>query len=1003
RTATEKAYPTVTAKILADLNAQLAQYDSYWSGVRSLQTATITLGGVGTYLSTQAEGGQYLALNLTADQYNAALKAAVDGHHLVRLAYNDSLNGNVRKEILGYLGLVAGSGANNIYQFTFTVYDPLNPTSNAGPVSLASLGYTAGSQGVLYGPSYALAGATDQSNANLPISFTLPSGALTVQQGSSTLRLQLSNDQLNAFASLSGQTQGDLYQRALAGLRTYTYILVDGQQLTIDQIVPTGGQWWGSNSFDSILVTLKSPYVGDLTSLDSTGHHNLNIVFGNAAGTLGGGEVTGTQNATRPVVPGSGTPAPALGANDQNISADIIAAIDQYNLDHPQGQINTGAGSLYANLTSTTPGSTWTVVERTITSNQLQLAGNTLGWSIPSGNSVQDYNQWMNSAVNGLIGSEITFMIDGVSYTRRIESLSLVQADGSPATSVYNAQNQISITFSGAAVSLKSFFVRNGANMVTSTPLPSQLVYGLTGLGKGTGSIAVAYTIQRGFGAAALKQGVLTSDTPNNNWGWFGTNLLPFYTYTETAGAGYAEFVDMGNGFSWDLTHANLSDVARTQLANSIKALLQSGQSISLAGLELYMTNQNGTLQGHDLGVYDNGTLHILTIVDADGNPLTASSPDSAWLTGRITFTGKVYAEKSQLEDLNVYQNTNVHDTATSGSYTPDLHGMTVNAGIRLVDNGFTQQSLTQFGAATLTLPGNDRLVQGQRVELSFANSTQTAIYYIQSVNGRVVTLSSSVDGAFNGGTPVSIAQIFGVAGSTPGAVTVKLLDAAASGATVSADNVITLTDMNIVPVTDANGQVTGYRALQNYDRVYLNDVRVQIGKTASLQTNVAYYVLVGANNTIQLFASKEQAVLHQQIELLNQTPEGRELVKALFTDAGITGELLRGFATADVNGMFTVSTHLFQTQAAGSTAGLTAQMQALHEQLKNQGFDPNYLPAALDITAAQNLVKSTRNQIVYDYVVDKELAQTAEYHNYWRDRLESAAGAVSSGLTAVG
>ncbi|KAG1384446.1 hypothetical protein G6F60_015043 [Rhizopus arrhizus] len=59
--------------------------------------------------------------------------------------------------------------------------------------------------------------------------------------------------------------------------------------------------------------------------------------------------------------------------------------------------------------------------------------------------------------------------------------------------------------------------------------------------------------IQRGFGATALKQGVLTSDTPNTNWGWFGSNLLPFYTYTETSGAGYVEFVDMGNGFSWDL------------------------------------------------------------------------------------------------------------------------------------------------------------------------------------------------------------------------------------------------------------------------------------------------------------------------------------------------------------------------------------------------------------------------------------------------------------------
>ncbi len=607
-----------------------------------------------------------------------------------------------------------------------------------------------------------------------------------------------------------------------------------------------------------------------------------------------------------------------------------------------------------------------------------------------------------------LIGSEITFTIDGVSYTRRIESLSLVQADGSPATSLYNSQNHVSVTFSGAAVETKNYYIRNGLGTVVSTRLPTELAYGLTGLGKGASSgaatLAVAYTVQRGFGASALKQGVLTSDTPTSYWGWYGSNLLPFHTYTEKSGvgAGYAEYVDMGNSFSWDLTGAGLSDSARTQLANSIKALLQSGQSISLAGLELYMTNQNGALQGHELGVYDNGTLHILTIVDANGNPLTAASSDSDWLTGRITFSGKVYAQKSQLMDLDVYKNTNVHDPVATGAYTSTLQGKTVNAGIRLVDSGFAQQSLTQFGVATLTLPGTDRLVQGQRIELSFANSTQTVIYYVQSVNGRVVTLSDSVDGAFNGGDPVTVGKILALAGNSPGAVTVRLLDAAASGASVQADNVITLTDMNIVPVTDASGQVTGYRALQDFDRVYLNDVRLQTGKVSSLQTNVAYYVLVGANNTIQLFASKEQAVLYQQIQALNQTAEGQALAKALFTDAGITGELLRGFAAADVRGMFTVSTHLFQTQAAGSTEGLSAQLQALHEQLRNQGFDPNYLPAALDIAAAKDLVKSTRNQVVYDYVVDKELAQTAEYHNYWRDRLESVAGTAVSGLTAV-
>ena len=45
--------------------------------------------------------------------------------------------------------------------------------------------------------------------------------------------------------------------------------------------------------------------------------------------------------------------------------------------------------------------------------------------------------------------------------------------------------------------------------------------------------------------------------------------------------------------------------------------------------------------------------------------------------------------------------------------------------------------------------------------------------------------------------------------------------------------------------------------------------------------------------------------------------------------------------------------------------------------------------------------MKSVRNQVVYDYAVNKELAQTAEYHNYWRERLTSTVGA-SSALTGL-
>ena len=92
--------------------------------------------------------------------------------------------------------------------------------------------------------------------------------------------------------------------------------------------------------------------------------------------------------------------------------------------------------------------------------------------------------------------------------------------------------------------------------------------------------------------------------------------------------------------------------------------------------------------------------------------------------------------------------------------------------------------------------------------------------------------------------------------GATPGAISVRLLDASASGASVATDDVITLTKTDIVPVLDAAGNVTGYRNLQNYDRVYLNDALAKDGKTISLQNNVAYYVLVESGNRVRLFAS---------------------------------------------------------------------------------------------------------------------------------------------------
>ena len=293
RTATEKAYPTVTARILADLNAQIARYEGYWSGVRALQVASITLGGAGTFLSTQLEGdGRYLAVAFErAGDYEALLKAAVDGGRLVRLAYNNSLNGNARQEILGKLIAVSNDGLN--YRFQFSVYDSATGLF-AAPVSMASLGYTAGSQGVLFGPAYGLAGATDTSDANLPIRFTLPATLPASTLGSGVLQMTFTQAQLNQLAASGNGAD------VLAALRKYTYVEIGGQKLLIDQILPVmkNGGYWGSQDFDTVLITLKTPYVG--ISASTNGHVSLNVVLGGGSGEYGGENYADKVQAARP-------------------------------------------------------------------------------------------------------------------------------------------------------------------------------------------------------------------------------------------------------------------------------------------------------------------------------------------------------------------------------------------------------------------------------------------------------------------------------------------------------------------------------------------------------------------------------------------------------------------------------------------------------------------------------------------------------------------------------
>ena len=838
------------------------------------------------------------------------------------------------------------------------------------------------------------AGATDTSDANLPIRFTLPATLPASTLGSGVLQMTFTQAQLNQLAASGNGAD------VLAALRKYTYVEIGGQKLLIDQILPVmkNGGYWGSQDFDTVLITLKTPYVG--ISASTNGHVSLNVVLGGGSGEYGGENYADKVQAARP------------GAGQRNAGQEPAGWRQRHHecghrgdqrLQHRPslGQDPDRPGSLYDLLTNTALGKAGSVIQRSVTSNTIALAGAALGWQIPATvSSVQEYVAWLNDPANGLVGSEIKLTIDGVEVTRRIQSFDLKRADGSVSMGIYHPDNYLSLVLDDT-VTLKHYYVRDGSDTVVAQQLPSELTFGLTGLGKGDNKGEIAYAIRRGLGATALMQGSLAVDS-RSAWGWWGNQNLTFYQYTETTTGGAAvwQLCEPGQRLQLGPERVQPERRARIQMLNAIKSLLASGQNISLTGLDLFMTNDGTTRTGHQLGVYDNGKLKIVSVVDEFGNPLTAQSPDSAWLKGRIVFAGDVYAEESQLKALYAYRNLDTNDP--NWSQKPiDLGGMVVNAGIRLVDSGFAQQSLAAKGAASLTLAGNDALTRGQRVELSFAGSSQTLVYYIKSVNGRVVTLADTADNAFlPNGEALTLEQILKAVGATPGAISVRLLDASASGASVATDDVITLTKTDIVPVLDAAGNVTGYRNLQNYDRVYLNDALAKDGKTISLQNNVAYYVLVESGNRVRLFASKEQAMLYQQFEQLRQTPDGQALIKSLFTDAGIMPQLLTGFAAANLRGMFTVSTHLFQAQAVADPASLSAQMQALHEQFKNQAYDPNHLPSSLN-GGRPGPGEVGAQPVVYDYAVNKELAQTAEYHNYWRERLTSTVGA-SSALTGL-
>src|SRR3546814_3326613 len=126
---------------------------------------------------------------------------------------------------------------------------------------------------------------------------------------------------------------------------------------------------------------------------------------------------------------------------------------------------------------------------------------------------------------------------------------------------------------------------------------------------------------------------------------------LPYHGCTEATVADYQTYVSLGNSFSWDLSQSDQTEAMRLQLVHDIKALLTVSGSVSLEGLNLFLSGTANNLTPEQLGVYDNGNIKIVTITGADGQALNASSSDLECLQGTITFDGSVYAQEQQMKD----------------------------------------------------------------------------------------------------------------------------------------------------------------------------------------------------------------------------------------------------------------------------------------------------------------------------------------------------------------
>ena len=89
----------------------------------------------------------------------------------------------------------------------------------------------------------------------------------------------------------------------------------------------------GSQDFDTVLITLKTPHVG--ISASTNGHASPNVVLGGGSGEYGGENYADKVKAARPVPP-SGTQVTNPPAGDSDITNAVIAAINAHNTAHPR-------------------------------------------------------------------------------------------------------------------------------------------------------------------------------------------------------------------------------------------------------------------------------------------------------------------------------------------------------------------------------------------------------------------------------------------------------------------------------------------------------------------------------------------------------------------------------------------------------------------------------------------------------------------------------------------